>query len=106
MFRKNTQKYTKSTEKYVTFPFLIEKEVTRIGKNGEKVSKNISYMLRFIDSASFIRSSLSNLLNNHSEGVREIKCKYGQNDKKNVKIAELDINTVILFLNTQNLHII
>ena len=50
-----------STKKHVTFPFLMEKEVTRIGKNGQKISKNMSYILQFIDSASFIRSSLSNL---------------------------------------------
>ena len=29
------------TEKYITFTVLIEKEVTRIDKNGEKVTKNI-----------------------------------------------------------------
>ena len=28
------------------------KEVTRINKNGDKIAKNISYMLQFIDSSS------------------------------------------------------
>ena len=33
------------TEKYITLIVLIEKEVTRIDKNGEEITKNISYIL-------------------------------------------------------------
>ena len=33
------------TEKYITLTVLIEKEVTRIDKNGEEITKNISYIL-------------------------------------------------------------
>ena len=44
-------------------------------------------------------SSLSNLLNNLSEGIHEIKCKYGHNDKK-LKLAELNISIPTVFLNT------
>ena len=40
------------------------------------------YILQFIDGASFMASSLSSLVNNFSEGVRKIKCKYGRDDKK------------------------
>ena len=36
-------------------------------------------------------SSLSNLVNNISEGIHKIKCKY-RHDDKNVKLAELNIN--------------
>ena len=60
----------------------IEKEVTKIDKNGEEITKNISYILQFIDSARFMASSLSNLVNNLSEGIHIIKSKYGHNDKK------------------------
>ena len=60
----------------------IEKEVTKTDKNGDKVTINISYILQFIDSARFVASSLSNLVNNLSEGIRKIKCKYRQDDKK------------------------
>ena len=60
----------------------IEEEVTKTDKNGDKVTKNISYILQFIDSARFVASSLSNLVNNLSEGIRKIKCKYRQDDKK------------------------
>ena len=54
----------------------IVKEVIRIDKNGEEITKNISYILQFIDSARFIANSLSNLANNISEQIRKIKCKH------------------------------
>ena len=44
-------------EKYVTFTNPIEKEITRIDKNGEETTKNLSYILHFIDSARFMASS-------------------------------------------------
>ena len=47
-----------NTEKYITFPFPIEKEVTRINKNVEEITKNISYTLQFINSARFMASFL------------------------------------------------
>ena len=47
-----------------------------------KVTKNISYILQFIDSTRFMTSSLSNLVNYISEGIHRIKCKFGQDDKK------------------------
>ena len=40
---------------YITFTLPIEKEVTRINKNGEQVTKNISYVLPFIDSARLLQ---------------------------------------------------
>ena len=58
------------------------KEITKVGKNGEEITKNISCILQFIDSARFMTSSLSNLVNNLSEGIHRIKCKYGNDDKK------------------------
>ena len=65
----------------ITFTVPIEKEVTAIDKNGEEITETISYILQFIDSAIFMASSLSNLVNNLSEGIHRIKCKY-QHDKK------------------------
>ena len=50
-------------------------------------------------------SSLSNLVNNLSEGLHRIKCKSG-NDEKNVKHVELNISIVTVFLNTQILKMI
>ena len=71
-----------NTGKYITFAVPIEKEVTRIDKNGEEVTNNLSYILQFIDSARFMAGSLSNLVNNLSEGVHKINSKFGHDDKK------------------------
>ena len=51
-------------KKYITFTIPIEKEVTRIDKNGEEVTKFVSYLLQFTDSARFMTTSISNLVNN------------------------------------------
>ena len=59
-----------------------KEEVTRIDKNGEEMTKNISYILQFIDSARLLVGSLSNLVNNLSGGIHKIKCKY-RHDNKN-----------------------
>ena len=48
----------------------------------EKKTKNISYILQFIESARFMANSLSNLVNNLSEGIHRIKCKFGHSEKK------------------------
>ena len=42
----------------------------------------MSYILQFIDSARFMVSSLSNLVNNFSEGINKTKFKYKHNNKK------------------------
>ena len=52
-----------NNEKHITFTVTIEKEVTRIDKNGEEVTKNIYYILQFIDSARVMASSLSSFAN-------------------------------------------
>ena len=66
----------------MTFKALIEEKVTRIDKNLEQITKNISYILQFTDSTRFMASSLSNQLNDLSKGIRRIKCKFGHDDKK------------------------
>ena len=38
--------------------------------------------MQFIDSTRFLASSLSNFINNISEGIHRIKCKFGYDDKK------------------------
>ena len=81
-FKKQFTCLGENIEKYITFTVPIEKEITRISYNGEEITKNISYILQFIDSARFMASSLSNLVNNLSEGIHRIKCKFGHNDKK------------------------
>ena len=50
-------------------------------------------------------SSLSNYVNNLSEGIHKIESKYGTMIK-NVKLAELNISIATVFLNTQILKMI
>ena len=64
-----------NTEKFINFTVPVEKELTRIDNNWEKITKNISYILQFLDSARFMASLLSNLVNNLFEGINGIKCK-------------------------------
>ena len=80
-FKKQFTCLGQNTEKYITFADLIEKEITRINKNAEEITKNIYYRLQFIDSARYMASSLSNLVNYFSEEIHKIKGKYGQDDK-------------------------
>ena len=75
MFRRNT-------ENCITFTIPIEKEVTRIDKNGEEMAKNICYKLQFIDSARFMASLISNLVNIPFEGIHRVKCQFGQDGNK------------------------
>ena len=71
-----------NTEKYITFTVPIEKEVVQTDENGEEIRKDISYILQFIDSARYVASSLSNPVNNLSEGIYKIKCKSRHDNKK------------------------
>ena len=45
------------------------------------IMQNISYILQDIDSARFKASSLSDFVNNLSEGIHRIKCKFGHDHK-------------------------
>ena len=65
----------KNTENYKTFSVTIEKEVSKIDKEGNWNIITISYEIKFIDSARFMASSLSNLFDNLAEGIYKIKCK-------------------------------
>ena len=66
------------------------KKVTRINKNGEEITNNISDMFQLIDSARFMTTSLSNLVNNFSGGFHGIK------HDMNVMIKKM--NNVELFI--------
>ena len=63
----------------------------------KKLWKKIFYILEFLDSARFMTSSLSNLVDNFSERIHKINCKYRHDDKKR---AELNIIKATVFLNT------
>ena len=64
-----------NTEKYKTFPVSIEKEVTNIGKDNNENVVTIFYKINLIDSARFMVTSLSNLVDDLKEGIHKIKCK-------------------------------
>ena len=81
------------TEKYIIFTVPIEKEVTIIDKNGEKISKNISYILQVIDRARFMESLLSSLVNNLSECG--IKCRYCNYFLEYINFTKFLITTII-----------
>ena len=53
----------------------IENEVTKIDKDRNESVVTISYEMKLIDSARFIASLLSNLVNNLAKVIRKIKCK-------------------------------
>ena len=72
----------------------------RIDKNGEKITKNISFMLQFIDSARFMASSLSNFINNLFEGIHRIKYKFGRSDKK-YETSRIKYKHATIFWNMQ-----
>ena len=100
-FKKQFTCLGENSEKYITFIAPIEKENTIIDKNGEKITKNIYYILQFIDRARFTAGSLSNLVNNLSKLICKIKCKYRHDDKKklNTKIVTVFFLEYINFKN-------
>ena len=50
--------------------------MTKIDKEGNESVATISYKLKFIDSARFMATSLSNLVDKLKEGIHKVKCKY------------------------------
>ena len=63
-----------NTEKYVTFSLLIKKKITKIDKDGNDKMMTISYKIKFIECFRFMSRSLSNLVDNLSEGRHSDKC--------------------------------
>ena len=63
-----------NVEKYITFSVPIKKAVTKIDKGGNDKIRKISYKRKFIYSFRFMSSSLSNLVQNLSEGLHCDKC--------------------------------
>ena len=64
--RENTEKYN---------PFSVQIEVTKIDKDRKESAVTISHKIKFIDSARFMASSLSNLVHNLAERIHNTKCK-------------------------------
>ena len=64
-----------NTEKYKPFLVSIEKEITNVDKEGNESVVTISHKIKFIDSARFMATLLSNLVDNLTEGIHKNKCK-------------------------------
>ena len=62
-----------NTEKCITFSVPIKRKLQKDKYGNDKIAK-IKYKIKFIDSYRFMSTSLSNLLNNLSEGVHNNKC--------------------------------
>ena len=63
------------TGKIQTFSFPLEKETSKFDQDGNEVIKIISWRIKFLNSARFMPTSLSNIADNIAEGVYKIKCK-------------------------------
>ena len=74
-FKKQFTCLGESTEKYITFTVPVEKEVTRIDKMENKLQKLYLTYYNLLIVQDFMKSSLSSLVNNHSEGTHKITCK-------------------------------
>ena len=72
---------------------IIQEDLIKMGKN----TKNITYILKFVDSTKFMASSLSNLVNSLSEEIQKIKCTFGHDDGKS-KSYKIKYNIVTVFL--------
>ena len=98
--------FQKNTGKYITFTVPIEKEVTRIDKNGDEVIKtNKSYVLQFIDSARFIGSYYQISSTIFLKKFIELNVNVGK-IINNVKHVGLNITIVTVFLNRKTLKMI
>ena len=66
---------SENTEKYINVSVPVEKKVIRIDKNGAETKKPTAYILKFLNRARFMASSLSIPVNILAEGIRKIKRK-------------------------------
>ena len=81
-----------NTEKYITFLVPIKMEITKKYKDGNVKIIKISYNIKFIDSFRFMSTSLSNLVDNLSEGLHSDKC---TNCKLNLDYMSIKDNQLI-----------
>ena len=66
--------FVENTKKYKTFSIPIIIEVIQIDNDDNESIVIIFYKIKSIDSARFMETSLSNLVDNLTEGIRKIKC--------------------------------
>ena len=79
--------------------------MTRIDENGGEATKNISYILKFIDSPRFVASSLSNLVNNLFETIIKLNVNM-DTMRESMEHVKLQSKHTFVFLNIRTLKMI
>ena len=74
-FERKFEGLGENTEKCKTYSIPIKKEITKINKDGNESAVTVTYKIKCINIARFMATSLSNLVDNLTEGIRKIKCK-------------------------------
>ena len=74
-FEGQFERIRENKEKHKNFCLAIKTKIIKIDKDGNETVESISYKIKFSESARLMASSLSNLANNLTEGIHEIKCK-------------------------------
>ena len=80
-FEGNFECLGENTEKYITFSVPIKKKI-------ENKNMEITYKIKFIDSFRFMATSLSNLVDNLTEGIRSDKCINCKSDISYMKVMD------------------
>ena len=78
-FEGNFECLAENTEKYITFSVLIKKKI-------DNKDLEITYKIKFIDSYTFMSSSLSKLVDNLSQGIHNNKCSDCESNLNYIKI--------------------
>ena len=73
--RENFEGLRENTENYKIFSIPIEKEVTKINKDGNENFVTTPYKINFVDRAKFMAIWSSNLAGNLTEEIHKINCK-------------------------------
>ena len=80
----------------------MKKEITRIDKDGEEITKNISYILQFIDSPKLWQAHYEILLIIYLKDFIELNVNQDMTIK-NMKHVELNTSIATVFSNIQTL---
>ena len=98
-FGRQFQCLRENTEKDKTFLVPIEKGPKKAVKDCNENIVTISYKIKFLDSAIFMASSVSNLIDNLAERIQTIKCKYCDSFFEYESVNDNLINYKCLFCN-------
>ena len=92
-----------NNKKCITFLVSIQKEITRIDKNIEEITKKTFNRLQFIYTSRSMVNLSSNLINNLAEEIHKMKCKYKHDDKcETWRIRYKDVGYFLEYKNIKN----